>query len=305
MAFEYSIHLPGADKTVWVREINSKVYRELVKSLFNNDDSSFILHTNKVIEQICPSLVQNDLNIVDKLILLVNARSVCVNPDLKVQTVCPITKKEFEYNIQLDTIFNTLTKIQYKNVVTHNNVTIECSIVKAKDEMFFLEKDREKLFLYQVASSIDKIHAKEKSIDFSTLTMQQRITVIESLPSHVAVGVLNSIVEVEKELNKNFLVRIPSPYADCTAVEIALSTDLGMILQFSRLLFTDDLSNLYRLIFNLVEKVGFSGEYVDSITPAEMFLYWSFFLQKAEQEAKQHEMSKSNGTSFQGVDFPS
>jgi hypothetical protein len=305
MAFEYSVYLPGQNKTVWVKEINSKIYRELIKSLFNTDDSSFILHTNKVIDQICPGLIEKNLNIIDKLILLVNARSVCINPDLKVQSVCPVTKKEFEYNIQLDTIFNKLTTVGYKNVVNYNNIAVQCSIAKARDEAYFLEKDQEKLFSYQIASCVDQITVKEKNIVFANLTLEQRVEIIENLPSQLAVAVLQKLLEIEKQLNQNKLVLINSPYAEVVAVDIALSTDIGILLQFCRLLFTDDLSNIYKLIYNLVEKVGFSGEYVDGITPAEMFLYWSFYLQKAEQEAQQLQSKNNNTPTFQGLDYPS
>jgi hypothetical protein len=303
MAFEYSVYLPGQNKAVWAKEINSRVYRELVKSLFSTDDSSFILHSNKLIEEICPGLLEKELNIIDKLILLVNARAVCVNPDLKVQTTCPITKKQFEYTIQLDIIFNALTNIKYKNIIEHNNIIVEFSIVKAKDEAYFLEKDPEKLFLYQIASSIDKIIVKEKTISFASLSMQERVTVIENLPSHIAVSVLQKLLEVEKELNKNNLILINSPYADAVAVSIVLSTDLGIILQFCKILFSDELSNIYKLVFNLIERAGFTGEYIDKITPAEMYLYWSFYLEKSEQEAKQYSNTNS-GTPFQGATFP-
>lgn len=304
MAFQYSVYLPGLNKTVWLKEINSRVYRELIKSLFNTDDSSFILHSNKVIEDICPGVVDRDLNIIDKLIILVNARAVCISPDLKIQVTCPVTQKEFEYNVKLDTIFNTLNQIKYKNSVTYNTINVECSIVKAKDEKYFLEKEQEKLFLYQIASSIDKIKVKEKEIDFIPLSMEERITIIENLPSQIAVNVLQSLFNTEKELNKTRLLLVNSPYANVTAVDIALSTDIGILLQFCRVLFTDDLANVYKLIFSLVSQAGFSGEYIDNITPAEMYLYWSLYLQKAESENQQMNSTSKNNSSFQGVDVP-
>lgn len=304
MAFQYSVYLPGLNKTVWLKEINSRVYRELIKSLFNTDDSSFILHSNKVIEEICPGVVDRDLNIIDKLIILVNARAVCISPDLKIQVTCPATQKEFEYNVKLDTIFSTLNQIKYKNTVTYNTINVECSIVKAKDEKFFLEKEQEKLFLYQIASSIDKIKVKEKEIDFIPLSMEERITIIENLPSQIAVNVLQSLFNTEKELNKTRLLLVNSPYANVTAVDIALSTDIGILLQFCRVLFTDDLANVYKLIFSLVSQAGFSGEYIDNITPAEMYLYWSLYLQKAESENQQMNSASKNNSSFQGVDVP-
>jgi len=304
MAFYYSVYLPGLNETVWLKEINSKAYRELIKSLFNTDSSSFILHSNNLIEELCPGLIKKQLNIIDKLIFLVNARAVCISPDLKVQVTCPVTQKQFEYNIKLDTIFDTLNSIKYKNNIIFNNINVECSIVKAKDEKYFLEKDQEKLFLYQIASCIDKITVKEKSIDFTSLSMDERITVIENLPSQIAIEVLQKLIDTEKELNKTHLLLINSPYAKTVAVDIALSTDIAILLHFCKILFTDDLTNLYKLIFNLVERAGFSGEYLDNITPAELYLYWSLFLERVESENQQSNKPSSNNTSFQGIDMP-
>lgn len=304
MAFYYSVFLPGLNETVWLKEINSKSYRELIKSLFNTDSSSFILHSNNLIEEICPGLVKKQLNIIDKLIVLVNARAVCISPDLKIQVTCPITEKQFEYNIKLDTIFDTLNNVKYKNLISYNNINVECSIVKAKDEVYFLEKDREKLFLYQIASCIDKIAVKEKCIEFVSLSMEERIAVIENLPSQIAMEVLQKLIETEKQLNKTHLLLVNSPYAKTVAVDIALSTDISILLHFCKIMFTDDLTNLYKLIFNLIDKAGFSGEYLDTITPAELYLYWSLYLQKVEAENQQVSQGGAKNTSFQGVDMP-
>lgn len=304
MAFYYSVFLPGLNETVWLKEINSKSYRELIKSLFNTDSSSFILHSNNLIEEICPGLVKKQLNIIDKLIVLVNARAVCISPDLKIQVTCPTTEKQFEYNIKLDTIFDTLNNVKYKNLISYNNINVECSIVKAKDEVYFLEKDREKLFLYQIASCIDKITAKEKCIEFVSLSMEERIAVIENLPSQIAMEVLQRLIETEKQLNKTHLLLVNSPYAKTVAVDIALSTDISILLHFCKIMFTDDLTNLYKLIFNLIDKAGFSGEYLDTITPAELYLYWSLYLQKVEAENQQVSQGGAKNTSFQGVDMP-
>ena len=60
MGFTYSVYLPGFNKTVWAREIAYKDYKDLVKSLYNKDESSFIIHSNNVIEQIVPGILYAD-----------------------------------------------------------------------------------------------------------------------------------------------------------------------------------------------------------------------------------------------------
>ena len=285
MGFLYSVYLPGFNKTVWVEEINSKSYKDLVKSLYNNDESSFIVHSNNLIEQIVPRILQEGLNVVDKLILLVNARAVSVNPDLNIKAICKETRKDFETVVKLDTIFDKLTNIHYKNITKYKNITVEHSIVKAKDEIHFLEKTPELLYIYQIASSIDIIRTENDILKFNELDFTTRCNVAENLPVQLNAQIIQSLFDTETKISKNKLLVVDSPFSKIPAVDIPLSTDIGILLQFSRMLFTDDLNNIYKLIFNLVTKLGFEGEYVDKLAPAEMYLYWALFLQENQKSS--------------------
>ena len=84
MAFTYGVKLPGFNnKKIQVGEITSKLYKDLVKSLYNNDSTEFVYHLNQLIEHASPGILQGGLNAVDKIILLLQIRSICISPDLK------------------------------------------------------------------------------------------------------------------------------------------------------------------------------------------------------------------------------
>lgn len=302
MGFTYSVKLPGFNKTVWAREISSKDYKDLIKSLYNNDESSFILHSNYVVEQIVPGILQEGLNVVDKLILLVNARAISVSPDLKVKTACKETNKEFEYTIQLDTIFDKLSGLQYNSVTEYKNIKVEHSIVKARDEKYFLEKVPENLYIYQIASSIDRIITEDRVLEFNNLSFDKRCLIVENLPAHLNNEIIKALYKAEVELSQNKLLFIKSPFSEIPAVDMPLSTDIGVLLQVSKLLFTDDLNNLYKLIYNLVSRLHFQGEYIDKLAPAELYLYWSLYLQETQQAAASQPPS-NNIPGYAGTEF--
>ena len=88
MGFNYKIKVTGNKEPIWAEEIDFKLYKDTVKSLYSDDNESFILHTNKIIDKIVPNILEQGLNIVDKLIILLEARSVCIHPYLKLKIKC-------------------------------------------------------------------------------------------------------------------------------------------------------------------------------------------------------------------------
>jgi hypothetical protein len=302
MGFTYSVKLPGYNKLVWAKEINSKDYRDLVKSLYNNDSSSFIQHSNYVVEQIVPGILQEGLNVVDKLILLVNARAVSVNPDLKVNAVCKETEKEFQHTIKLDTIFDRLSEIQYNNITTYKNIEVAHSIVKAKDEKYFLTDNAEILYVYQLASSVDQIIIKDKVLKFNEISFEERCKLIENLPADINNKIIKKLYDTELALGRNKLLYIESPYSKIPAVDIPLSTDIAILLHVNKVLFTDDLNNFYKLVYNLISKLNFQGDYLDRLAPAELYLYWSLYLQENQQSNSEMPTTNNIG-SFAGSQF--
>ena len=299
MGFVYNVFLPGLNKNVWAKEITCRSYKALIKSLYSKDDESFILHSNNIVEQIVPGILQGGLNVIDKVVLLVNARAVSVNPDLKLTATCIQTKQTFEYTVRLDEIFNKLSTIQYSSQTIFGEITVYHSIAKAKDEQWFLSKTPEQLYTCQLASCIDKIQTKNENIDFSKLTFEDRCAIAEKLPMQTTTGILKHLLKVEENNTNCKLLSIYSPFSKQVAVETPLSIDTNILREFCKLLFTDDLNNIYQLTFNLVSSLGFNGEYIESLPPAEMYLYWALHLQKENQQKE----AERPGTSsmFQGV----
>jgi hypothetical protein len=285
MAFTYGVKLPGFNnKKIWVKEINSGLYKDLVKSLYNNDSTEFLYHLNLVIEHVSPGILQEGLNVVDKIILLLQIRSICISPDLKLKATCPDTGKEFECEIKIEELVSKLENISYTKVVQHQNITITHSIVKAIDEINFINILPDKLFSYQLASCIDLVILKETEVCFKQLQFEERLKIVENLPLSITTKVFDSLTNVEKELSQLKLLAIQSPWTASNVVSLPVSTDTNVLLEFCKLIFNDDLINLYKINLNLVYRANFTPEYVDNITPAEQLLYWTLYVQQIQKE---------------------
>ena len=58
------------------------------------------------------------------------------------------------------------------------------------------------------------------------------------------------------------------------------------------MLFTENPLRIFQDTYFLVKAVGFTGEYVDGMVPAEREVYKGIFLKQQEDEKKQQEESK-------------
>jgi len=305
MAFTYGVKLPGFNnKKIWVGEVTSKLYKDLVKSLYNNDSTEFVHHLNQLIEHASPGILQGGLNAIDKIILLLQVRSICISPDLKLKATCVETKKTFEYNLRIEDLVSKLESVTYNRTVLHENVTVTHSIIKAKDEIHFVNLEPEKTFSYQLASSIDTLLVEDKTIDFKLLPFDKRVEFVDALPLSLTTKVYDSLSEVEVELSKLKLLVVPSPYSKTPVVDLPISTNTNVLLEFCKLIFNDDLINLYKINLNLISKANFTPDYADSITPAEQLLYWNLYVQQVQEEIAASNPKSNNSPTSLGANVP-
>lgn len=297
MAFKYGIKLPGKNKKIWVKEITSKLYRDLVKSLYNNDTTEFLQHLSYIIEYVYPGIIQEDLNVVDKVIILLHTRSICINPDLKLKAKCPKTDKEFECTVRIEDLIGRLENINYTRIVKQDNVEVVHTIAKVKDELQFIDISDERYFSTQLASSIDKITVNDQTLLFKDLTFEERLEIIEKLPLVLAAKIYESISSVESDLSLIKLLTVRSPFTGDYIVDLPVSTDVKTLLEFCKLIFNDDLGNLYRIAFNLINKGNFTPDYVEQITPAEQLLYWNYVIQQNQKEQEAYDSSQKSSNS--------
>ena len=296
MAFIYGVKLTGFKEKKWINELPSKLYRDLVKSLYNVDDTAFLLHLNNVIEHICPGILHEGLNVIDKVILLLNMRAICISPNLALEGECPVTKKKFKKEIMLEDIISKAEKVTYENTISHENIQVTHTVIKARDEIAFIDLAPDLAFTYQLASCIDSIVINQKTLYFKDFSLEERLKIVETMPLVITKKVYESILATEERIVETKLLTVMSPYAlNAPVVDLPVSTSPAVSLQFCKLLFNDDLNNLYKINFCLVNKGNFSAEYADSITPAEQTVYWTYYMEQASKEKEAYEKGNKSG----------
>ena len=291
MRYQQRVKLLG-NKETWASEITFSQYKAIVKSIYNTDDSSFIHHTNLALQTNIDKDIYTNLTVLDKALILLQLKAVSVEPDFKLKIKCEETKKEFEYTLPIDSLVKGFILKDCTRVVEIEGFTIEFSLVKAKDEQYFVEpyiteKDHEQYFFNTVVSSIDSVKYKDSIVAFKDLTWDERVNLVTRLPAKLSSYIVSNVSELEKSISVNKLISVVSPYTNKITLEIPLTTNIPSLVKFIKLIFTENLTNLYTLTYNLINKGGFTGEYLDNVTPIEMQVYWIYCQKQLEKETEQ------------------
>lgn len=285
MNFHFQVPVTGNRGSLWVKEINYKTYKSIVKALYDPTAASFIKHLEILVNEITDNKYCT-LNLVDTILILFQARAVSVGPDIKIRFTCKDTQKEFDYSLPIDNIVSNINVQGIDKESTHKNITVEYSILKARDLLVFdtTTSDLEQLYTNRLVSSIDRITIKGQTYEFGELDWIDRKNIVDSLPAQLSNNVLHNLLETEITLGKNKLFSVNSPFTDKVVSEMSLTLDIPALLQFLKFLFTADLSNLYITEYNLISKAHFTGDFLSSVTPIEVQVYWAYCQQQIEKE---------------------
>lgn len=284
--FKLKVFLPSQKKFIYVKELNYKTYRNLVKSLYVGDRLKTIELFNFILQEIVEEKELKDLTIADKLAIFLTIREVCVSPDLNLKCTCPDSNTEFNYQIAISDIQNTLNELITEVTVKTNNLTTKHNLFSCiKDETVLLFENN----IEDLSVSLSEIIIEE-AIVLSNYSFREKKLLIEQLPAGHLLQARTEIAQAKKYNSEKNLIKIVSPHTDKTIYKITgniNSTTLSELLEY---LFIEELNNIYKAMYNVVTHCKFSAEYVDSITPAEIQVYWNYFL----EENKKNNNTKNN-----------
>ena len=292
MSFKLNAYLPSKKREVLINELCYKQYRELVKSLHSANKKETILQYNSILEDLCPCIVNENITFEDKLSLLLTIRNFCVNSDLKLKCTMP-DNSIYNYIVSIDSIINKVKIINKSGIVETNNIIIEYSSYKVKDEWVFLNNSKDTFV--DLASMIDSIKTGEQTIVFKDLTLDERIQIVQALPITIVNQTLESIEILNQRYKDVDLLLIKNPVTNEPILKFTSNITFDILQKMVEFLYTESLNNIYRTLYNVVKHLGFTAEYADSITPIELQVYWMYFMQDTAKQKEQENTTKSNG----------
>lgn len=283
MPFKLNAYLPSKKQEVQIKELYYKQYRELIKSLYNTNKKETVQQYNSILQDLCPEIESLNITFEDKLSLLLTVRNYCVSPDLKLK----ITVKDgnmFNYSVPVEKLIEQIKTIDKSNILQIDKYEIGISSYKAQDEWVFIGNNNDRI--NKLASYIDYIKIESEKLDFKDISFAERNTVVQTLPAYLVELILQNIQAVEEYYEGEDFLAVKNPITKDSIPVLRISKNFNheSIQQIIELIFTEDLNNVYRAFFNMVNYAGFSAEYVDTITPIEAQVYWMYYIQDNEKK---------------------
>lgn len=282
--FVYTVFLPGQKKTISIKELYFNRYKHLVKNILNGNDSIVAEFFDDLLTDLCleaPNV--KTFSFLDKIIILLTIRAVCLSPVLELTATCPSTGNQFNNTIQISNIVDKLQNLNlpdkiYSCIKEYNNKSLIIDL-GLPDTLNVKEHD-----LTIINTFVRKITLNSKDI---TDTKNE---IIDHLPAYVLKDIRDYISEFNTSLKDIDLISLQSPFAaPDTAISIPLNLFSNSVIEFLKICFKRNLISFYEIEYFLTKELNVSYELIKNSTPAELNIYINLYKdERAEQEKQEN-----------------
>jgi hypothetical protein len=268
---QLSYKVPFITKEVYAKELCMKDYKTLLKAIIGNDLNHDVANNINQIIVTATNLknIKNvqHLNVVEYFIILTFIRMISIGNVLNLVS----TKDDVRTNLTLNlssTIKNISEALIKDSEVIHNSDTVVCGIPLVKD---ITESN------FSVVNYIKKIII-DNHIEFEGDVIKKAVEYIT--PLHLSKVKVNHKNAAEKIYQCLFFEAPDKQF------NIPFFIDADTIYYLIKLMFSDNLMNIFSDIFSLSKRSNISAEYINSITPGE-FKIFTKLLEKEQHEAQE------------------
>lgn len=280
-------HLPVLGRDVKYRELTNSQYFTLLKYLSNSDKQGIVDCFDIILRE---NLLDSyeDLTCIDKFLILLDIRSICVGDSIELRLETAGSAK-----LSLISIIESIKdKISKKKLSSTFNLSSDITInLKLPKEMMLTEVDK------VIDSAIHNIIIGNQVYKIENFNEQEKNDFFQSLPANVYKQIIDFIEHIQQELkdicivNRNEMLGIQ---------EIPLNVFDGTLFAVLRTLYGEDLMGFYELQYSMIKKIGISYEHFMEMTPNESKLFINLYNRDIKQ---QEEASKKQNNSYMG-DIP-
>lgn len=251
-------------------EIKNEDYFSILKYLQNQDFKNLSVFFENLIFKLLQDKNQyNLLNVIDKVIVLLTLRSICISPEIALES------KKLHKTIKKLNINNIIKKLQdlkfEKAINLSNKLVVNLSLPK---KLSFLSLD-------EVMESC--VHSITNETDTKILNQSEIKETLSLLPGNFFFEIKQFVQEAEQMLSNIILVEADENF---NLKNISCSILSNSIFSFLLNLFSDSLINFYQLIYIFGNKLNLSKSDFDNLTPAESTLLVNFYIKEQEDIAK-------------------
>ncbi len=282
MDYTTKLFLPILKQNIRYKNITNKNYFDIIRFITNNDDEGLNEYFEWLLYDI---IIDKDiikkLTNVEKFLILLDNRSNTIGNSLQIKN-----DKNNKIELSIITIKNdiikNLNKLNLTKVVNSETYTVEFSLPKSL-----------------IINSIDdiykqifnKIRIEEDEIQFSLLTDQEKLDIINIIPAEISAEMMSFIKNTKEGLTK---IKIITENTKIGLENIDLNSYDSTLFMFLKSIFKDSLMNFYELQYSLVTKMNVGYDQFVEMTPNECKLYIKFY--NDEKRREQEEQEKQQGS---------
>jgi hypothetical protein len=283
--FTYTAKLPSCNKIINIKELLYFDYKHLVKTLTNDNNPVIINFFDDLIKNSCEDDTSS-FTFIDKIILLLTIRAVCISPDLELTATCPVTDKTFNTNIQIFDLINNLSTLNLSSDIYSTTKTYN-------DNKLILELGMPgKITLDQEDFNLISAVIKKLVINGNDVT-EDKHTFIEHLPMSVLKDISDYVLYLSNTIRDIKLLEITSPYAiKNNNIHVPLNLFANSVLDFLKMCFKRGLISLYELEYFLISKLHLDFDLIKNSTPAELNIYINMFKDEKRDEESRSKANK-------------
>lgn len=276
--FVYSAYIPSLERRIDITELDFNSYKQLIKTITSNNNHQIALFFDNLIRE-KTKLDPKTLTFLDKLIILLTIRSVCVSDTLDLTFTHPTEKREINTSIKL---YNAIEKIEKLNITPFNSqeTKIYSNILQVTfgppSELYF-NVTHDSLF-----SVIKEVKIKNQEIPLD------KDQVINNFPISVFKDAKEYINRLEEKINEVILIDIARNEQDFA---MALTLLQNSAIEFLKLCYRRDLLSVYETEYILTTKLNIPYDLISKSTFAEIMLYFAFYSKEKKDQEKQQKQT--------------
>ena len=262
-SFVHTIPLYGKNLRIKCKELDFISYKNLTKTIYNNQPEDINTYIDQVLKDLIVNADVNDLDIIDKFIILGHVRDVAISGEFALSVTCEKTEKEYSINVDLPALIERLNKVDLKKEYqsTSSGITVNFQLPKSFNATELSDA---------VSACLHSVRSKSGN-EIQIPDYADRTKLLDKLPVKVLSEFEKFLKQQSEILNDAPLFVYKSPFAEDTIVnEYRISFFDTSMLDLLKLLFQEDLMQMYEFEYDIYNICRLPYDFVKNSSFSEL-----------------------------------
>lgn len=267
--FYTTIKLPCLNNFVKVKEINNHDYLDILKFIENNSEPELIDFFDILIDK-NTNVKSGKITNIDKLCILLEMRTISIG------NIIEFKFDNAHYKYDLTETNKKIQELSYENIIKDlSNIKFEFSLPKH----FIISKTDD--IIFNCISKVDNIYT-------NSLSIKEKDLLYKSLPASLYNSIKDFIYNYKNYFENLNFFQLASLFGE----DFKLNPFNRSLIEFLKIIFSDNLMYFYELQFNLITKLNITYDHFMSMTFNEARMYIAM---QNKEVKKQEEAQKKSG----------